>query len=150
MNYLNITLQHDKVLTVGYDREDTSNSIVFEKDILVSDWTINRIIQVGGPRYSSYKYDWNNYLEFVITDRNGTQRIKRYHYNGGSHNDNVGVYVSGVSQIESIAYFIKNSSIFICEDWEDFDAYVILANVKNIINSKEANIAKVKKLRDIL
>ena len=150
MNYLNITLPDNKVLTVGYSRENDSNAIVFENDIQVNDWTISRIIQVGGPRYSTYKYNWDYYLEFVITDMSGAQRVRRYHYNGGNHNDNVGVFASGTSQVESIAYFIKVSPIFISVDWDDFEAYMILTNVQRILDSKMTSIAKVEKLRNVL
>lgn len=39
-----------------------------------AEMSLRRIIKLGGPKVSSYKYDFKNYLEFIITDKNVVYR----------------------------------------------------------------------------
>lgn len=128
MEYLNIPLPNNQILTLGYNQ--ANSAYVFEQDIEFNGWIISKIIKRGGPKYSRYKHDFNNYFEFVITDNNGISRIKRYFYNGGD--DEVLAYW-GENPIEAIPYYIKSSSIFQCRDWADYDTCKALTAIKEIV-----------------
>ena len=79
MEYLNIPLPNNRILTLGYNHADST--YVFERDIEFNGWIISKIIKVGGPQISHYKYNYDNYFELAITDSKNFQRIEKYFYN---------------------------------------------------------------------
>ena len=142
MEYLNIILPNDHVLTLEYIYANSAYQ--FNQDIEFSRWTIHRIIKHGGPKTSFYKYDFKNYLEFVITDANGISRIKRYFYNRGDKE--ISAYWSD-SIVEAIPHYIKNSMVFQCKDWTDYDACIILAEIEKIINNNSSRQEKLEQIK---
>lgn len=145
MEYLNIPLPNDHVLTLGYSYADSA--YVFEQDIGFNGWIISKIIKQGGPKYSGYKYDFKNYFEFVITDSDGISRIKRYFYNKG---DNEVLAYWGECPIEAIPYYIQSSLIFQCKDWADYDICKTLADIKKVINMNISQQEQLKRIKQIL
>lgn len=144
MEYMNLQL-NDQVLTLGYNHIDCA--YVFEQDIEFDDWIISKIIRQGGPKYSRYQYDFNNYFEFVISDRNGISRIERYFYNKG--NSGVLAYWTD-NPPEVIAHYIKSSLIFQTKDWEDYDDHKILAQIKRIMDQNIAPREQLKQIKQLL
>ncbi len=149
MSRLKIALPDGNKLSVEFNHNLESHEIAFENDIHVNNWTIHRIILIGGPCSSRYKYDCDQYLEFVILDKNGEQQIKRYYFNIGYNND-VGLCGLRKSAIESIVYFVENCPIFKCEDWADSNAFIALLRIKNILNeSNSSNYEKIDKINSL-
>jgi len=150
MNYINITKPDRDIITLGYIHEADSNVFTFENDIEINGWIINKTIVHGGPKQSTYKYCWENYLEFVITDINDVKCIKRYHYNGGNHNDGVGVYATQLEPIQALAYFIEKATIFKCENWAEFEAQQIILKIREIVSSNKRYTEQIQSIKRFL
>ena len=148
MEYINLQIAPDKVMILAYKYEYPS--FIFENDIEINGWSIGKFVKIGGPRFSTYKYDFKRYLEFVITDPNGVQKIKRWFCHNGD--DEMTAYWDPYNNDFSgtICYYLKNSPIFKCANWEDYDAWRVINKVKTIINSTHDNISKLKNISKIL
>ncbi len=144
MEYLNIPLTNDHVLTLGYNYADSS--YVFEQDIEFKGWIISKIIKVGGPRTSHYKYDYDNYFELVITDSNNFQRIEKYFYN----RKDIEQLRARQKPIDDISDFIQSSLIFQCKDWADYDICKTLADIKGVINTDISRQEQLERIKQIL
>lgn len=116
MDYLNIQITKDEVLTIGCDIEYPY--IKFEHDIKINKWIVYRIVKIGGPRYSKYKYEDKNYLEFVLTDNYNKSLVVKYYYNGG-YNENLGIRGCQLPPLEAIAYFVSKAAIFQCDNFNE-------------------------------
>ena len=74
--YVNVPV-NGKMEQLHYQYDDgAADYFIFDKDIQIGEWTVKKVIKLGGPRSSSYKYDFKNYLEFLILDKNGVSRTK--------------------------------------------------------------------------
>ena len=148
MDYINLQIAPDKVITLAYRHEYPT--FIFEHDIEINGWIVGHIIKLGGPQYSTYKYNFKNYLEFVITDPKGIQHIKTWQYNQGD--DEMRAFWDsrdgGLSN--TIRHYLVDSPIFRCANWEDYDAWRVINKVKTIINSTNDNISKLKNISKIL
>ena len=78
-DYVNVSI-NDKVQQLHYQYDDEAAVYIFDEDIRIGEWTIKKIVKLGGPKISAYKYDFKNYLEFAIIDKNGIFRIKTWFY----------------------------------------------------------------------
>lgn len=77
-----MNIQHGRSLMQAvFEYDEDMFAYRFEDDIKLGDWTIAKIVRIGGPKTSIYKYDFKNYLEFVITDKCGESRVKQYYHN---------------------------------------------------------------------
>lgn len=144
MEYINLQIAPDKVMILAYKYEYPT--FIFENDIEIKGWIIGKIIKIGGPRFSTYKYDFKRYLEFVITDPNGVQKVKKWFCHNGD--DEMSAYWDTYNNDLSgtICYYLKNSPIFGCADWEDYDACRIIHKVKAYLDAPQSNYAKVKSI----
>ncbi len=146
MEYLNILLPNNQSLTVGYKYADSIYE--FEQNIVIDKWVINKIIKVGGPKRSHYKYNCDNYFELAITDQNDLLRIEKYFYNC----KDLELLRARQKPIDDISDFIQSSPIFQCKDWADYDAYKILMTIEKIINkniSKQEQLEQIKRVLNI-
>ena len=113
MNYLNVSITPSYVVTLEYER--VAENFVFKSDInCVNGWRIQSIIRQDSIQSPSV-LDTRRYpfLEFVIKDCKGRQRIKRYFfddYDSQNINENTGVHCKrALSASQAIAYFIENT-----------------------------------------
>lgn len=138
MEILNI-LHNKKCIQALYVYNDETSSYQFQDDIELGDWKIARIIPFGGPKSSRYKYDYNNYLEFVITDVKGETRIIDYYYNKGDEEVIVAFnkYYNDDTAHRGIQLFLENYSAFQYCDWQEYDAYKIVKRIKEIISDTD-------------
>lgn len=145
MEYLNISLPNNRVLTLGYNYADST--YVFEQDIEFNGWIISKIIKVGGP-LSRYKYNFDNYFEFVITDSKNFQRIEKYFYN----RKDIKLLRERQNLIDDISDFIQSSLIFQCKDWADYDRKICktLADIKGVINTDISQREQLERIKQIL
>lgn len=130
-----------KQITCQYD--DESYIYVLDDYIRVGKWTIKDIIK------HCDRTDYNANLEFVIVDMRGRERIKKYYYTGRSlyHPNECGIKGSPDKSVQGIlSFFIDNSPIFQCDDWEDYETYLTLYQIKGILNNGRN---KQEQLRDI-
>lgn len=134
MGYLNVELPNGDICTLKYTSEDSAH--IFENDIAINGWTIHKIIS-----YSTRGYTRDYYLEFVIKDKNGISRIHR-HYTPWPN--------TYADDVNSVRIFIKNSKIFQCDDWTDFDISKTFDAIKEILDSnnttRQEQLAKLKQL----
>lgn len=144
MEYLNILLPNNHVLTLGYNHADSA--YVFEQDIEFNGWIISKIIKVGGPQTSHYKYNYDNYFELAITDPNNLQRIEKYFYN----NKGIELLRARQNPIDDISDFIQSSLIFQCKDWADYDICKTLADIKKVINTDISQQEQLERIKQIL
>lgn len=145
MEYLNISLPNNRVLTLGYNYADST--YVFEQDIEFNGWIISKIIKIGGPP-SCYKYNFDNYFEFVITDSKNFQRIEKYFYNC----KDIKLLRERQNSIDDISDFIQSSLIFQCKDWADYDRKICktLADIKGVINTDISQREQLERIKQIL
>ena len=144
MEYLNILLPNNRVLTLGYNHADST--YVFERDIEFNGWIISKIIKVGGPQTSHYKYNYDNYFELAITDPNNLQRIEKYFYNC----KDIELLRARQNPIDDISDFIQSSLIFQCKDWADYDICKTLADIKKVINTDISQQEQLERIKQIL
>lgn len=147
-----MNIQHGgSLIQAVFEYDKDMGAYRFENDIKLGNWTIARIIRIGGPRTSIYKYDFKNYLEFVITDKWGESRIKQYYHNCFSDDITTKkTYDDDLSQ-RGVRLFLENHPIFDAQDWNDYDAYAFVSAIKKVIGSDEmTNKEKVDKIRDML
>lgn len=151
MQLMNIQRGHSFVQAIfEYDKD--LGCYRFENDIRLGDWSVATIVRIGGPTTSVYKYDYKNYLEFVITDKHGESRIKQYYHNLFSDEMLITKeYDDDLSQ-RGVRLFLENHPIFDAQDWRDYDASILISAIKKIVNSDKItiNMEKVDKIRDIL
>lgn len=147
MGWQNIALHGGRVVSIRYDFDDKDFVYVFERDIEIDGWTVSRIVKVGGPRSSQYKYDIKNYLEFVITDPKGETGIKQYYYNSG---DDEMPASHKTATIESIAFYLRESLIFQSCDWADYDAGVVVAKIGTICRQHIAKSEQLEQIKQII
>lgn len=153
MGYLNVSITPSYVVTLEYER--VAENFVFKSDInCINGWKIQSIIRqdsAGSPSVlDKRRYP---FLEFVIKDYKGCQRIKRYFFNDyDSQNikENTGVHCErDLSTSQAIAYFIENSKIFHYANWEEYDAGDTLEQISDIMKkdiSKEEMLQSIKEL----
>lgn len=135
-----------------YQYDDEAAAYIFDEDIRVGEWIIGKIIKIGGPRTSVYKYDFKNYLEFVILDKNGVSRIKSWFYNDYYNEDSeLGAFSHEGGVIYSVAYFCKEYPAFKCSDWNEYDASVKLKEIQTILESTDTDIiAKYQRIENCI
>ena len=138
MSYLNVSITPSYVVTLEYER--VAENFVFKSDInCINGWKIQSIIRqdsAGSPSVlDKRRYP---FLEFVIKDCKGRQRIKRYFfddYDSQNINENTGVHCKrALSASQAIAYFIENTKIFHYANWEEYDAGGVLEQIKDVMN----------------
>ena len=107
-------------------------------------------IRLGGPETSIYKYEFKNYLEFVIIDKRGESRIKQFYYNDNSEFTTTKPYDDNISQ-RGIRLFLENHPLFDCIDWNDYDASAVISKIKETVNSDNMNNDEtIDKIRSLL
>ena len=138
MSYLNVSLTPSYVVTLEYER--VAENFVFKSDInCINGWKIQSIIRQDSIQSPSV-LDTRRYpfLEFVIKDCKGRQRIKRYFfddYDSQNINENTGVHCKrALSASQAIAYFIENTKIFHYANWEEYDVGGVLEQIKDVMN----------------
>lgn len=146
MNYINLSHQND-VKQVQYKYCKETDTIIFNEDIKIGEWIIGRIIKLCGPKSSIYKYDFNCYLEFVITDKNDITNVIQWHYNDDK---NANVFQMNFDIIQTIQFFVQKYPIFDCTDWQDYKAFSIVADVRDIVNYNISNSEKLSELKRLI
>lgn len=147
-----MNIQHGpSIIQVTYEYDKEMRAFHFKDDIKIGYWTVLKNIRIGGPETSIYKYDFNNYLEFVIIDKRGESRIKQYYYNCFSDEIIVNQsYDDDISQ-RGIRLFLENHPLFDCIDWNDYDASAVISKIKETVNSDNMNnVDKINKIRSLL
>lgn len=149
--YINISINNE-VQQFHYRYDDEAAVYIFDEDISIGEWTIKNIVKLGGPKISAYKYDFKNYLEFVIIDKNGISRIKTWFYNDYIHPDSeLGQYSHENGAIYSVSFFCEEYPAFECSDWSDYDASIKLKEIQAIIEKPDIdNNTKYKRVENII
>lgn len=131
--YVNVPVD-GKIEQLHYRYDDEAAAYIFDRDIQIGDWTIKNIVKLGGPRSSIYKYDFKNYLEFVIVDKNEANRTKEWYYHGDCE---VNIYGCDGGSHYALECFFSKYPIFKCYDWNDYDASVKLKEIQKILESTD-------------
>ena len=144
---VNISINNN-VEQFHYKYDDETATYTFDEDIRIGDWTIKKTIKLGGPRTSIYKYDFKNYLEFVIIDRYGISRIKSWHYN---YNSELNVYGCDGGSDYALSYFCNEFQAFKYLDWNDYDANVRLKEIQSILERTDNdNTTKYERIKNCI
>lgn len=125
-----------KVLQLLYEYHD--GVVTFANDIVIGNWVILKVVNIRGPRTSCYKYNFENYFEFVIRDDQGVERIQTWHHNKGD--EYLDCYWAEDGAVHAIPYFITNHPVFKSRNWRDFDASVILKRIRECFDTGTDNI----------
>lgn len=154
MEVLNIRFAK-KCVQASYEYNEDIRTYQFHEDIMLGGWTISKSILHGGPKVSRYKYDYKNYLEFIITDNTGEERIKQFYYNNDNNNgdEEVSTHYTYPDDIphSGIQYFLEGFSAFRCTNWEDYDAAVQVNRIREIVNDEDMdNRRKIEEIQSIL
>ena len=146
MSLLNIPV-HGDVIQINCENQDRNYCLA--EDVKNGDWTVKKVIKVGGPQYSRYKYDFSKYLEFVLVDKSGEARTLQWHHYGGDAC--LRGYQGGEGTIDCIPFFFKEHPVFNCQDWKDFEAKSKLLEVENILSYRGvSNQEKLGKIVEVL
>ena len=141
-----INMQIDtKVLQLLYEYHD--GVITFANDIVIGKWVILRVVNIRGPRTSGYKYNFDNYFEFVIRDDQGIERIQTWYHNKGDQY--LECYWAEDGAVNAIPYFFKNHPVFKSRNWRDFDASVILKRIRECFDTGTDNIQILESIKRI-
>lgn len=148
-----MNIQHGRtVIQTVYEYDENLGAYRFGDDIKIGDWVVAKMVRIGGPRISVYKYDFKNYLEFVITDKSGESRTKLYYYNCFSDEiTTTKTYDDDLPQ-RGVRLFLENHPIFETKDWEEYDAFAIVSKIEKVIYSEDemSNLEKLTKIRNLL
>lgn len=132
-----------KVLQLFWEYDDGVYTL--QSDIKKGDWIVGKVVKIGGPRSSIYKYDFRNYFEFVVTDVNNESRVLTWYYNGGD--EVLEAYTGRDAAIYALPFFFQNHPIFQCKDWDDYACKVKLIKISYILNRADwSNAAKVNQI----
>ena len=136
---------------IHYEYNGNLRSYIFTNDIQIGCWTVCRTVEVGGPRETRYKYDYKNYLKFIITDKNGETRERLFYYNSPCIEMTVSKkYEDNVDQY-GLKLFLENHPIFDSEDWAFYEIVEKLAKVNAVLNLEIGSPdCKLEKIRDIV
>lgn len=141
--YVNISVNNN-VQQLHYQYDDEAAVYVFDEDIIIGEWTIKNIVKLGGPLCSQYMYDFSNYLELVLTDKDGISKKEQWFYNTDK---NLCLYMQNIFMPESFAYFCEKHPIFKCQNWEDYLAYVNIKIIQSIIEENITNQEKFSRIK---
>lgn len=146
-----MNIQHGlSIIQVTYEYDKEMRAFHFKNDINIGYWTVLKNIRIGGPETSIYKYDFNNYLEFVIIDKRGESRIKQFYYNCNSEFTTTKPYDDNISQ-RGIRLFLENHPLFDSINWNDYDASAVISKIKETVNSDNMNnVEKIDKIRSLI
>ena len=137
-----------RIEQLHYQYDDEAAVYIFDDDIHIGDWSINKTIKLGGPKVSPYKYDFKNYLEFIITDKNGISRLKSWYYN---YDSELNVYGCDGGANYALSYFFNEFQAFKCAEWEDYNALVKLNNIRVILERTDiGNTEKCNKIKELV
>lgn len=146
MPILNIPVKGD-VIQINCEYQE--RCFIFAEDIKNGEWTVKKVIKVGGPQYSIYKFDFRNYLEFVLIDINGEARTLSWYHNCGDVL--LRSYQGEDGAIDSIPFFFKEHPVFKCQDWKDFEVVSKLLKIENILSyASVSNQEKLNKIVEVL
>lgn len=146
MPILNIPVQGD-VIQINCKYQDMC--FILAEDVKNGDWTVKKVIKVGGPQYSRYKHDYRNYLEFVLIDINGETRALSWYHNSGDVL--LRSYQGEDGPIDSIPFFFKEHPVFKCQDWKDFETVSKLLEIEKILSyTSVGNQEKLNKIVEVL
>ncbi len=150
MKVLNIRFAKKCVQAI-YEYNKDISLYQFQEDIILGGWTISKSVLHGGPKESRYKYDYKNYLEFVITDNTGEARIKQFYYNNGDKEVSSHYTYSDDIPHCGIQHFLEGFSAFRCTNWEDYDAAIQVNRISEIVNDEDMdNRRKIEEIKSIL
>lgn len=147
-----MNIQHGlSIIQVTYEYDKEMRAFHFKDDIRIGYWTVLKNIRLGGPETSIYKYEFKNYLEFVIVDKHGESRIKQFYYNCNSEFTTTKPYDDDDISQSGIRRFLENHPLFDCIDWNDYDASAVISRIKITVNSDNMNnVEKIDKIRSLL
>ena len=147
-----MNIQHGlSIIQVTYEYDKEMRAFHFKDDIRIGYWTVLKNIRLGGPETSIYKYEFKNYLEFVIVDKRGESRMKQFYYNCSSEFTTTKPYDDDDISQSGIRRFLENHPLFDCIDWNDYDASAVISRIKITVNSDNMNnVEKIDKIRSLL
>lgn len=134
-----------KQIACQYD--DKNDTFRLGEDIIVNDWKIKGTIK--HVRCSGY----DAYYEYVISDKLGKEKIKAYYYTGRAiyHPNECGLKGSiDASPQGVLSYFINNSPIFKCKDWDEYESHMVLYKIQKIIENGHSKQEQLNEIRKIL
>ena len=124
---INIQLE-DSVVSISCEHEKGSHVYILDEELVINDnWSIKKVIKqcdIG---------DYHENYEYIIKDSIGREKVKKYYYTGRSWHyknecdlmpaDNFSI--GGV-----LSFFIRNSPIFKCKNWGEYEAYRYMYEIK--------------------
>ena len=147
-----MNIQHGlSIIQVTYEYDKEMRAFHFKDDIRIGYWTVLKNIRLGGPETSIYKYEFKNYLEFVILDKRGESRIKQFYYNCNSEFTTTKPYDDDDISQSGIRRFLENHPLCDCIDWNGYDASAVISRIRVTVNSDNMNnVEKIDKIRSLL
>lgn len=145
--YLNIDL-NGTILTISCQYDAEAQTYILDEEIVVKQWTIKKVIK------HCDSHDYNANYEYIIKDKYGLEKIKKYYYTGRSiyHPNECGLKGADDYSVEGVlSFFIHNSPIFNSKDWGEYDLCRTIYEIKKIIDSgttKQHQLQSIKKIID--
>lgn len=143
---VNISI-NDDVKQINYQYDNEASVYIFDEDIRIGEWTIKNIVKIGGPRSSQYKYNFDNYLELVLVDKDGISKKEQWYYNIDM---NLCLYKQNIFMPDSFVCFCEKHPIFKCQNWEDYLAYVNIKTIQLIIDKNITNVEKFNQIKSYI
>lgn len=131
---------------------DSGNRIYkLEEDIVVDEWRIKGFIKYIAHN-PFWKFDVYANYEYVIADKMGKERVEIYYYhNVGCNKNKCGLGPSDDFSAQGVlSYFIKNSPIFKCADWEEYDLSIELNKIKKVLENGRSKQEQLREIRRII
>lgn len=142
---LNVQLG-DSVVSIGCEHEKDSHIYILDDEFIIKGWTIKKVIKhcnIG---------EWHVNYEYIIKDPKGCEKIKKYYYTGRSWHYKNECRLGGnesFSMEDALSYFIRNSPIFQCKDWKEYEAHRCRLDIQKLteynFNVRE-NLFKIKNI----
>lgn len=157
MEYINVNLPDGTLLSLECNYDSEKRICTLSQDIEINGWTVRKEMEVGGPKTSQYKYCFDNFVEILLTDKNGKKDFIRHFYNlnvpgviVGDDKEATAVNCGDNLVVSAISHFLNKAAVLKCEDWEDYNAYKILSQIKQCIHDKVSNIEKLQTILHLI
>lgn len=157
MGFINVNLPDGTLISLEYEYDAEKRICNFAQDVVINGWTIRKQVEVGGPTKSQYKYNFDNFVEFLITDKKGNKDFIRYFYNlnvpgvvVGDCNEVMATTYDGNLTLSAISYFLNKSTILRCEDWEDYKKHKAIVQIRQIASQQLSDEELLNKIVEVV
>lgn len=139
MEYINVNLPDGTLLSLECNYDSERRICTLSQDVKINGWTVRKEMEVGGPKTSQYKYCFDNFVEFLLTDKKGNKDYIRYFYNlntpgvvVGACKETMAMNYDGNPVLSAISHFLNKASVFECADWGDYRKHKAVVQIRQI------------------